>query len=405
MRIRINTKITAKYGMQMVCAVVIALMPILFSYKQIFSISPSYLALLICVPFVLIRLINRKVTLVKNLGCIAVYLLYCMASHGVGFSEIIVTVLFLLYALAANNGVLNEKLLWKSVVGISCIATVGILMQTLCYYLLGTRLFLCPTNLMDETVWMQYGVETSDQLLRSILYRPASFFLEPSMFAQYVVLGVMYLRLSEVKDSKNFRIAIFLSVGVIASTSGIGIATLIVIWLLSYWTEIVKKKNLLKGLFGIITFVSVFFIAYSVSDSLRESVLRIFGFGETSNYSAFSGRTGGVIFMFETLRGKTELWYGTGEYIVRWYTWGFLGGIFRIIYEFGMIGAILFVLVFGSLGLKTKSWQKWIAFYVLALSLVTGISMQIMMFYYLLVCCVDRNQSHQNTHTLKCQET
>lgn len=404
MRIRLKTKITVKSGMQLVCAVVIALIPILFSYKQIFSISPTYLTLILCAPFALIRLLNRKITSVKNLGWIAAYLFYCMASHGIGISEIIVTVLFLVYALAANNGMFDEKFIWKSVVVISCIATVGILLQTLCYYLLGTRLFLCPTNLMDESIWMQYGVETSDQVLSSALYRPASFFLEPSMFAQYVVLGVMYLRLSEAKDIKSFGIAVFLSVGIIASTSGIGIASLIVVWLLSYWTEIVENKKLLKGLFGILAFVIVFFIAYLVSDSLRESVLRVFGLGETSNYNAFSGRTNGIKFMFEALRGKAELWYGTGEYIVRWYTWGFLGGIFRTIYEYGMIGAILFVFVFLSLGLKTKSWHRWIAFYVLALSLVTGTSMQNIMFFYLLVCVVDRKSEHQNMHALKWQK-
>lgn len=391
--------------MQLVCAVVIALIPILFSYKQIFSISPTYLTLILCVPFALIRLTSRKVTSIKNLGWLAVYLIYCMLSHGVGISEIIVTVLFLLYALAANNGVFSEKLIWKSVVAVSCIATVGILLQTLCYYLLGTRIFLCPTNLMEESIWVQYGVETSDKVLSAALYRPASFFLEPSMFAQYVVLAVMYLRLSEAKDRKSFRVAVFLSVGVIASTSGIGIATLIVVWFLSYWIDIVENKKLLKGLFGILAFVLVFFIAYSVSDSLRESVLRVFGLGETSNYNAFAGRTNGIGFMFDALRGKPELWYGTGEYIVRWYTWGFLGGIFRTIYEYGMIGAILFVLVFFSLGLKTKSWHRWIAFYILALSLVTGISMQTIMFFYLLVCCVDKKPNHQSMHTLKCQKT
>ena len=396
MTIRLKTNTVEKLGMQFVCAVVIALIPILFSYKQVFSISPTYLTLILCVPYVLIRLVNRRRVSLRNFGWIAAYLVYCLVSHGIGFSEIIVTVLCLIYALAANNGAFNEKLIWKSIIIISFIATVGILLQTLCYYLLGTRLFLCPTNMMDEKIWMQYGVETSDQALSLALYRPASFFLEPSMFAQYVVLAVMYLRFSKIKDKKSFRIAIFLSVGVIASTSGIGIASLIVIWLLSYWTEIVEKKKLLKGIAGVLAFVIVFFIAFSISDSLRESVLRIFGLGERSSYNAFSGRTGGVEFMFEALRGKSELWFGTGEYISRWYTWGFLGGIFRTIYEYGMIGAILFVLIFLSLGLKMKSWHRWIAFYMLALSLVTGIAMQSIIFYYVLICAVNREEYMNN---------
>ena len=382
--------------MQIVCAVVIALMPILFSYKQIFSISPTYLALILCAPFTLIRLVNKKAISIKNLGWLMAYLLYCTVSHGIGVSEILVATLFVLYASAVNNGVFHEKLIWKSVVAISCIAAAGVLLQTLCYYLFGTRLLLCPTNLMEPSIWKQYGMATSDQLLSSALYRPAAFFLEPSMFAQYVVLGVMYLRLSGTKDRKSFKLAVFLSVGIIASTSGIGIATLIVVWVLSYWTVISKKKNLVRGAFGILAFLLVFCIAYSLSTSLRESVLRIFGLGETSDYNALSGRTGGVVFMFEALKGTPELWRGTGEYISRWYTWGFLGGIFRTIYEYGLYGAILFVLVFLIPGLKMKTWHRWIAFFVLALSLITGISTQLMMFYYLLVSCVDKTPKIQN---------
>ncbi len=387
--------------MQLVCAIVIALMPILFSYKQIFSVSPPYFALILCVPFVLIRLINSKGVLVKNSLWITAYLLYCLVSHGIGAFEIIITVLIFFYALAANNDVFDETLIWKSIVVVSCIATVGVLLQTLSYYLLGTRLFLCPTNLMDKSVWTRYGVETSAQLLSSALYRPAAFFLEPSMFAQYVLLGVMYLRLSETRDKRNFKIAIFLSIGVVASTSGMGIASLIVVWFLSYLNEITENKKLLKGLLGILVFVIVFIIAYLVSDSLRNSVLRIFGLAEMSDYNAFLGRTGGVGFMFEALKGKPELWYGTGKYIIRWYKWGFLGGIFRIIYEYGIIGASLFVITFLDLGFKTKSWHKWIAFYLLALSLVTGISMQITLFYYLLICCVNKKTEQQNIKRLE----
>ncbi len=399
LRIRIKSGITVEIGTQLICAVVIALIPILFSYMQIFSISPTYFTLILCVPLVLLQLINKGITSLKNIVWIMIYLFYCMVSHGVGISEVIVTVLFLIYALAANNGAFNEKLIWKSIVVVSYIATVGVFMQIICYYVLGTRLSLCPTNLMDETVWMQYGVGTSGQVLSLAFYRPSSFFLEPSMFAQYVVLAVMYLRLSEKKEKKSFKIAVFLSVGVVASTSGVGIASLVVVWLLSYWTEIVENKKVFKGLIAILVFAGVFYIAYLVFESFRESVLRVFGLGETSNYNALAGRTGGVEFMFDALKGKEELWYGTGEYIVRWYTWGFLGGIFRTIYEYGMIGAILFVLVFFSLGLRTKSWHRWIAFYTLALSLVTGISMQSIMFFYLLICCVDKKVENQDVYT------
>ena len=196
----------------------------------------------------------------------------------------------------------------------------------------------------------------------------------------------MYLRLSETRTKKDLILAIFLSIGIIASTSGIGIATIVAVWLLSYGKVLFNSKNFLKGFVGVLFFIVVLIIAFNVSETFRESVLRIVGLGERSDYNAIAGRTGGVVFMWNSLSGS-ELWFGTGEYISRWYTWGFLGTFFRIIYEYGLIGVSLFTLLFLSPAFFLKSWQRWMAFYIIVLSLVSGISIQSTIFYYILIYC------------------
>ena len=333
--------------MQVVCAIVIALIPILFSYKQIFSISPTYIVLILLLPYVALKLISKKCFVFKYQGILFLYLFYMLIDHGITLGEVVVFFLFLIYAFATHNRVFNAEILWKVIVSISCIATIGVLIQAFFYYGLGQQILMCPTGMMEPDVWEQYGVDSSYRAGGHEMFRPAAFFLEPSIYSQYVVLAIMYLRLSEVRTKKDLQLAIFLSIGIIVSTSGIGIATIVAVWLLSYGKVIFNSKNFLKGFVGVLFFIVVLIIAFNVSEIFRESALRIVGLGEHSDYNAIAGRTGGVVFMWNSLSGS-ELWFGTGEYISKWYTWGFLGTFFRIIYEYGLIGVSLFTLLFLS---------------------------------------------------------
>lgn len=378
--------------MQVVCAIVIALIPILFSYKQIFSISPTYIVLILLLPYVALKLISKKCFVFKYQGILFLYLFYMLIDHGITLGEVVVFFLFLIYAFATHNRVFNAEILWKVIVSISCIATIGVLIQAFFYYGLGQQILMCPTGMMEPDVWEQYGVDSSYRAGGHEMFRPAAFFLEPSIYSQYVVLAIMYLRLSEVRTKKDLQLAIFLSIGIIVSTSGIGIATIVAVWLLSYGKVIFNSKNFLKGFVGVLFFIVVLIIAFNVSEIFRESALRIVGLGEHSDYNAIAGRTGGVVFMWNSLSGS-ELWFGKGEYISKWYTWGFLGTFFRIIYEYGLIGVSLFTLLFLSPAFFLKSWQRWMAFYIIVLSLVSGISIQSTIFYYILMYSNTKNYS------------
>lgn len=373
--------------MQIISAVIIALIPILFSYKQIFSISPTYITLILLMPYVCLKLLKKTHIVLKHMGVLSLYLFYIVINHGITFGDIVVLFIFLLYALAVNNNLFNTICIWKSIIVISCFATCCVLIQAFFFYGMGIQIHMCPTNLMEPSVWEQYGVDSSYSAGGGTLFRPAAFFLEPSIYSQYVVLPLMFLRLSEYKGIKrNKWIAIFLSIGIVCSTSGIGIATTLIIWILSYGKDIFGNKNILKGVIGILFLAILLLILFSFIEPFKESVLRIFGLGNSSDKGALAGRTGGIVFVWDALsRSQTQLLFGTGEYIVRWYTWGFLGSFFRTIYEHGLIGVSLFTLLFLQPGIFLKSWQKWIALYIIALSLVSGVTLQSMIFYYILI--------------------
>ena len=88
--------------MQVVCAIVIALIPILFSYKQIFSISPTYIVLILLLPYVALKLISKKRFVFKHQGILFLYLFYMLIDHGVTLGEVVVLFLFFIYLNSAT---------------------------------------------------------------------------------------------------------------------------------------------------------------------------------------------------------------------------------------------------------------------------------------------------------------
>ena len=191
----IGLKIKKGVIMQVVCAIVIALIPILFSYKQIFSISPTYIALILLLPYVALKLISKKCFVFKHQGILFLYLFYMLIDHGITLGEVVVLFLFLIYAFATHNRIFNAEILWKVIVSISCIATIGVLIQAFFYYVLGKQILMCPTGMMEPDVWEQYGVDSSYCAGGHEMFRPAAFFLEPSIYAQYVVLALSLIHI------------------------------------------------------------------------------------------------------------------------------------------------------------------------------------------------------------------
>jgi len=70
-----------------------------------------------------------------------------------------------------------------------------------------------------------------DMLYSSAFYRPSAFFLEPSHFAVYCIPVIVTTLFSRTGDEKRERqIALFISTGVLLSTSGMGIGVVIICW-------------------------------------------------------------------------------------------------------------------------------------------------------------------------------
>jgi hypothetical protein len=149
------------------------------------------------------------------------------------------------------------------------------------------------------------------------MFRPSGFFLEPSHFFLYSFPIITVLLLSVNRDKTNLRTALFISLGLLLTTSGMGIAVLAGLWTLYF---LVYKKandytlnNILKiisvrSVVIVLLLIIVFFFAYQSIPFIQSAVDRVFYEDETNN--AIEGRVRLVKDYVSSITGRA-VWFGT----------------------------------------------------------------------------------------------
>ncbi len=174
----------------------------------------------------------------------------------------------------------------KRVTVISCLF---IILQSIAYYFFDMTIpgVIYPLILQGNYFDMSY--EYASQLY---LYRPTSFFLEPSMFAEYIILYFTYL-LFQLKEF-NYKIIVTLliiGVGMICSTSGSGYLYIFIATILYLFFNIKKHKKIIS--FLIVTLFFVIAVFYFNPSLIPDFVLKALNRGidgTSSGGSAFIGR-------------------------------------------------------------------------------------------------------------------
>ncbi|WP_105157892.1 hypothetical protein [Streptococcus suis] len=223
--------------------------------------------------------------------------------------------------LSTSRGIINKDYFVQIYLKITKICTYYIFIQSALYY---TIRFNLPGYINMMLVAEGYG-ERLDVTSFS-LFRPTSLFYEPAHFFEYVIIGVIiYLfRYKETPKNDIFN-AIFLALGIVLSTSGMGILTIAGIfgfWLLQQLSR-TKFIRVRKEMF-FLTVIGLIAVAFFLQSGFGQSVLsRLFDTG--TNYSALDGRTEIYerIFSFDT--GRVLLGSGYGNVLEHYFypSWAF----------------------------------------------------------------------------------
>lgn len=134
---------------------------------------------------------------------------------------------FVIIAFIMSSDKNNEAKFWKIINTTTKITLVLLLIQSSLYFIFQIRLHEFP--IIGE--WLFKAFEIGGK------YRPCAIFSEPSHLAEFVLLSFYYSLFIE----RNFKLICFYSLGLIITTSGLGIIGGLLLWIIYIFTN--KKET------------------------------------------------------------------------------------------------------------------------------------------------------------------
>ena len=285
------------------CVFLLAVCPILQNYRGLI-VDARATVLVLLTPYILVRF--WKVNRINWLLILPLLLfgLYKVIDGGTGITELGREALMCLFLLAAASGVIDGMKFLRAIVCVSLIASILILVQYFCYYVCKFHLQLVPTSLFlpNSAQWIGMAETGKISITGSPtrIYRPSSFFLEPSHMALFCTPAVLYLLLTPGITWLRAALAALISVGVMASTSGLGIMICLGLWFLFFAfyfgegtpNEIKLGKLKIKGfcvkgftlrpvnIILILSLLVLVVLMYLFVDVFRSSINRMFFSGD-----------------------------------------------------------------------------------------------------------------------------
>lgn len=378
MKIRIKREYLSLHAFFMF---LLALVPIVQPLNEIASVSNSMLILVLTTPYVAFLVFKSGKLEIASSIPIVLYCMYRILNHGTSFPEMLSLLFVVLLTIALWNDLLNMEMIFKFAEFFAMVGAIAIILQTVVYYIFGLHIVVL------QNAWLREELRLYEVLLSTGIsggmYRPCGIFTEPSAMTVYS-FPILFFLIYKDGSKKALQKAALISLGVVASTSGMGIALIMGLWGLLFLTKSYSRNRFNKK-WGMLTVILVFVViaACIFYEPLRNSIIRIFsGFGD-NQYSAIQGRVGSGAYYISQLSTR-ELIMGTGstgEELTM-----YLSGMYSIIYTDGIIGYAFYVFIFICFFRKNIRLKKWFPLLVCALSIVSDITLIHYLIYYFIAC-------------------
>lgn len=309
-----------------------------------------------------------------------VYLVYATQRSIGDMTNAIQIILVAFHLIAIATGAVNAAYLKRCIVWISVFAASLVMLQTVLYYALGVHLpciisSLCLDNLSSYGEWISTGVRSIDNM-----YRPSAFFLEPSHFSQYTFVALIMLLFCE---EPKIKTAGWISLGIVATTSGMGMGLVAGIWICYLFRGLRSLPFFQKVIRFILFFAAaiiIIMILYQIP-FFQSALSRVFSpiAHSKKNYNAIWGRTLYWETYISPLNGK-ELIFGLGykELPAQYFT-----GLMELIYCSGIVGVVFFYIMFLTAAVRATGISRMIALIICGLIPIANLTSFINMTYYI----------------------
>ena len=376
MRTELQAKGPNENLLDRLCIILLAFCPILQHYKGLF-INSAVTVLIVVFPYVLMKLMRKRILFLSDVKFVSTLILFFgfkVIDHGTTITEAGQAVIFSILVIAIASGCFDTKLFIRIVTIISATASVCIILQYICYYLLGRHIQMVPTSLLlaKSSQWV-LGARTGRASItgrRIMFYRPSAFFLEPSHMFIYLFMPLALALLGDETETHNKKTAMLISAGMILSTSGMGILTAIGIWFVYFGQkrknkqfsllEFLKPKGLLLAAGSVLAFVVMFrYVPF-----FKSSILRIVGSGQDYK-NAITGRVSAGNELVRSIHG-VQRWFGVEDRLA-----GIefnMSGFNATMYQYGVVGTVISYLFYLQGIFKIRHVYFWISLVIIALS-------------------------------------
>ncbi len=284
---------------------------------------------------------------------------------------------FLFGILGGKTYIVNFELTKKAIIGLSVVASLIIIVQTILYYTLNYYWSVVPLSWFKPELQEGYASLKYSQTSVIGLFRPSAFFLEPSHFSQYCLVGLAFSLFDNTLSS--VKKAVIIALGLVLSTSGIGIVYGAVLFVIYFFARgILNKKNFKYLVFGCVAII----IFYFVLDKIGVVDLLKIRFASTGKNSGILGRLGDLKYVFYDFSFRDFL-IGRGYGGALTNESNFLPAFFRWIYQLGLIGIGLLGIITAAIWNKTDICGKIIILVFILLSMMASVSVPAYLFFYL----------------------
>ncbi len=330
--------------------VFLALLPLVMMYK-VPGTELRLPTLLTVVAMVssLLQLARRKLEIsISLLIPFFLYLVYVMTLSSIQLAFLCGAVIIIITAICTGN--VNVPFLRRILENVAIIAAVCVIIQQFVHILLGMHISLLIGQFLADDIAKQYAYLMTTGIDVNGMYRPSAFFLEPSHYSQYCTIGLGSCLFSMHPKCKK---AIMISLGIIASTSGMGFVSVLAIW--GTWGALRHKSGnrIIRNIPLII--VSLFLVIFLLDNiSFTHSIISRFTTSDVDS-NAIDGR----LFWWDTYFGNFSLseflrGYGLDSLPEGVYFTGFM----KQLYCYGVIGVSLLLLFLIFLVIKSDLYGK-----------------------------------------------
>ena len=366
-----------------VCAFLLVIAPILQFHIGLYK-SAGFTMLLIAFPFLLFRFlvkisINGKICKQCIIAILPLVLfeIYSIVSRDLSLYRIIYVLFVIFYYLFISFGCVNLQYFIKYAKFMGYLASILLCVQYIFYYIFRFALNLEATRfiLPENERWIK-GAVSGRVTSFAKLYRPSAFFLEPSHFFLFVFPLLCVCLFSLLKGEKDIKGARLLTLGLILSTSGMGIVFTIMLWVVYYVKEIYYnsksndtqvRKKFIGSILAISFLLVVIVLAYMFVPFFQGSINRIFL--NTSGSSAIGGRINRASKYIKSISGSAILFGTPGISSNLDFN---LAGFFSTYIRWGILGLLLTYWFYGRGLFKLKGASFWVSVIILIISFFTA---------------------------------